>query len=97
VAERRDRSDRTPRGAAPRWVGARELAEFTYCAKSWAFSRRYGDPQDPRAQAALEAGRRAHLLEGLWRADAEAAVRRGRWWWVWLVLAGLLAWWAWLS
>lgn len=96
AAERRAPHDTTSRGRAPRWIGARELAEFSYCAKSWAFRRRDGDPPDPRAQAALARGRLAHRMEGIRRADAEIAVRRGRWWWVWLVVAGALAWWAWL-
>lgn len=81
---------RAPRRQRP--VGARELAEFAYCAKSWAWHRDYGDPRDPRTLAALEAGRRAHAEEGRLRWQAERAVRQGRWWWVWLLLAGLALW-----
>lgn len=85
------RPQRQRRGLRP--VGAAELGEFVFCAKSWAFRRRYGNPNDPATLARLEAGRRTHAEEGWLRGEAEAAIRRGRWWWVWLLLAGLLLWW----
>jgi hypothetical protein len=82
-----------PRARRPRWIGAHELADFTYCAKSWGYRQRYGDPDDPATLARLRAGQAAHAEEGTARLHAERAIRRGRWWWVWLGLALLLLWW----
>lgn len=83
-----------------RTIGARELAEFVYCAKSWDFSRRCGMPPDPETRARLAAGQQGHAHEGAARQAAERAVRQGRLAWLWLLLAGIgtaLLWLSWGS
>jgi hypothetical protein len=72
-----------------RRVAASELAGFAYCAKSWAYTRTYGDPPSAASRAALASGQASHAEEGLRRAQVEQALSHSRGWWRWALAAGL--------